>query len=253
MDFGVAFFVALSFAALSSVRAFAPSLVAACLLLAERGVSPESEPLVGAGMLVLLTLASVEFFADKIPTADHMMDAVGLLVRPLMGALTAVLVSGPSNAQSFTLNADGSFTYTPTAGFTGTDTFTYKANDGSADSNVATATIIVTASPAIPAPTMFTLRPERLVGAAVERCGVVVINEAPASAAPLLLSPPPSAPGPSGPREGPPRSERAGAARRVGAGPKPTAARRRVARRASPVPPLLESPPHERTGAPIFI
>ncbi len=59
--------------------------------------------------------------------------------------LTAVLVSGPSNAQSFTLNADGSFDYTPTAGFSGTDTFTYRANDGTGDSNLATVTITVEA------------------------------------------------------------------------------------------------------------
>ena len=43
-----------------------------------------------------------------------------------------------------TLNADGSFTYTPNANFNGTDSFTYKANDGTADSNVATVTITVT-------------------------------------------------------------------------------------------------------------
>jgi VCBS repeat-containing protein len=57
--------------------------------------------------------------------------------------LTAVLVTGPSNG-TLTLNANGSFTYTPAANFYGTDTFTYKANDGLADSNVATVTITVT-------------------------------------------------------------------------------------------------------------
>ncbi len=44
-----------------------------------------------------------------------------------------------------TLNADGSFTYTPAAGFTGTDSFTYLANDGALDSNAATVTIEVRA------------------------------------------------------------------------------------------------------------
>ena len=44
---------------------------------------------------------------------------------------------------TLTLNADGSFTYTPAANFNGTDSFTYKANDGTADSNVATVTITV--------------------------------------------------------------------------------------------------------------
>lgn len=57
-------------------------------------------------------------------------------------ALTAVQVSGPSNG-TLTLNADGSFTYTPDADFNGSDSFTYKANDGTADSNTATVTITV--------------------------------------------------------------------------------------------------------------
>jgi VCBS repeat-containing protein len=60
-------------------------------------------------------------------------------------SLTAILVSGPATAQSFTLNADGSFNYTPNNNFNGPDTFTYKANDGNSDSNVATVTITVTA------------------------------------------------------------------------------------------------------------
>ena len=37
--------------------------------------------------------------------------------------LSAVLDSGPANADSFTLNPDGSFTYTPTANFNGIDVF----------------------------------------------------------------------------------------------------------------------------------
>jgi len=58
--------------------------------------------------------------------------------------LTAVLVSGPSQAASFTLNSNGSFTYTPASNFFGTDSFTYKVNDGSVDSDAATVTITVT-------------------------------------------------------------------------------------------------------------
>ena len=46
---------------------------------------------------------------------------------------TAVLVSGPSNG-ALTLNADGSFTYTPNAGFDGSDSFTFVANDGTSSS-----------------------------------------------------------------------------------------------------------------------
>src|SRR5207249_6090059 len=51
--------------------------------------------------------------------------------------LTAVVVTGPSHG-TLALNANGSFTYTPAANFNGPDSFTYKANDGQADSNVAT-------------------------------------------------------------------------------------------------------------------
>jgi len=41
------------------------------------------------------------------------------------------------------LNADGTFTYTPDAGYSGDDQFTFKANDGSLDSNIATFNITV--------------------------------------------------------------------------------------------------------------
>jgi hypothetical protein len=57
--------------------------------------------------------------------------------------LTAILVSGPSQAQSFSLSADGSFDYVPNADFHGTDTFSYKASDGDLESNAATVTITV--------------------------------------------------------------------------------------------------------------
>jgi hypothetical protein len=59
--------------------------------------------------------------------------------------IAATLVSGPSNAASFALSPNGMFSYTPVANFTGTDTFTYKANDGGLDSGIATVTITVTA------------------------------------------------------------------------------------------------------------
>jgi VCBS repeat-containing protein len=54
--------------------------------------------------------------------------------------LTAVLQTGPTDGL-LTLNSNGSFTYTPNADFSGTDSFTYRANDGSANSNLATVTI----------------------------------------------------------------------------------------------------------------
>ena len=57
----------------------------------------------------------------------------------------AVAVSGPSNG-SVTINPDGSFAYTPATAFVGTDSFTYKAHDGTAESDKpATVTITVAA------------------------------------------------------------------------------------------------------------
>ncbi|UXA15896.1 Ig-like domain-containing protein [Mycobacterium sp. SMC-4] len=58
--------------------------------------------------------------------------------------LTVTLVTGPSNG-TLTLNADGSFTYTPNPDFHGSDSFTYTASDGLSASGVATVTITVTA------------------------------------------------------------------------------------------------------------
>ncbi len=51
-------------------------------------------------------------------------------------------VTGPANG-TLTMNPDGSFRYTPNANFNGTDSFTYKANDGSLDSMAAVVTITV--------------------------------------------------------------------------------------------------------------
>ena len=58
--------------------------------------------------------------------------------------LIAVLVTGPSHG-SLTLNANGSFSYTPAPDITGSDVFTYRASDGSLTSNVATVTLSVSA------------------------------------------------------------------------------------------------------------
>ena len=56
--------------------------------------------------------------------------------------LTAILVTEPTNG-SLTLNSDGTFSYTHDSSETVSDSFTYKANDNSIDSNVATVTITI--------------------------------------------------------------------------------------------------------------
>jgi VCBS repeat-containing protein len=61
-------------------------------------------------------------------------------------SLSAILVS-PAASGTVTLNANGSFSYSPNLNFTGTDSFTYQATDGIAESAVATVTISVTPKP----------------------------------------------------------------------------------------------------------
>jgi len=85
-------------------------------------------------------------------TALNVGAAQGVLANdtdPASGdTLSAVKMTDPSHGQ-LKLNNDGSFTYTPDANYNNTaansDTFTYKVNDGTADSNVATVNITVNA------------------------------------------------------------------------------------------------------------
>lgn len=71
--------------------------------------------------------AVADTFSTKRNTAINQ-PAPGVLGNdPVASDLTAALVSGPSHAASFTLNPDGSFSYTPSPGFVGTDSFTYEA------------------------------------------------------------------------------------------------------------------------------
>ena len=68
---------------------------------------------------------------------------------------TAVpIVAGPTTGGgTVTLNADGSFNYTPAPAFTGSDTFTYTVTNGQAPNDTATVTIQVDAPPSVTATT----------------------------------------------------------------------------------------------------
>jgi len=61
-------------------------------------------------------------------------------------ALAVASVSDPPHGTAV-VNADGTITYTPDAGYSGPDAFGYSATDGSAASNVATVSITVTPAP----------------------------------------------------------------------------------------------------------
>jgi VCBS repeat-containing protein len=73
-------------------------------------------------------------------------DAPGVLENdsdPEGSPLTAELVTLPGHAIVFSLSENGSFSYTPDLGFTGSDSFTYRVSDGSLQSDPVTVTITV--------------------------------------------------------------------------------------------------------------
>lgn len=85
---------------------------------------------------------------DNVLTADGLaLNPAGVLNNDVAGTgpgpLAVSLVSDVSNGV-LALNGDGTFTYTPTPDFSGSDMFTYVANDGGPVSNVAAAAITVT-------------------------------------------------------------------------------------------------------------
>ena len=63
---------------------------------------------------------------------------------------STVVANGTRGSAAITDAATGAFTYTPNADATGTDTFTFKASDGTLNSNVAT--VMVTITPVNDAP-----------------------------------------------------------------------------------------------------
>ena len=85
---------------------------------------------------------------DSYSTAENtslVISAPGLLLNDTHSSgstLTAVWVSNPING-TLILNPNGAFTYQPKADWYGTDSYTYKANDGLSNSNIATVTIKV--------------------------------------------------------------------------------------------------------------
>ncbi|MEZ6061185.1 MAG: DUF4347 domain-containing protein [Planctomycetaceae bacterium] len=70
---------------------------------------------------------------------------------PENNSLTAALLSGPAHATAFTLNPDGSFSYSHDGSETTSDTFTYEVSDGLG--GTATATVTLTVTPGNDAPT----------------------------------------------------------------------------------------------------
>jgi hypothetical protein len=62
---------------------------------------------------------------------------------PESSAISASLVSNPSHGSVSNFQSNGTFSYTPTSGYAGFDSFTYRVNDGTTDSNTVAASIAV--------------------------------------------------------------------------------------------------------------
>jgi VCBS repeat-containing protein len=82
--------------------------------------------------------------------------------------LTYALVNGPQHG-TIQFKADGTFTYTPHADYNGTDSFTFKANDGTGDSNVSTINLNISPVNDLPAADdgTVTLKEDNVVKSAV--------------------------------------------------------------------------------------
>ena len=134
-------FTANSAATTLTFRDLSPSTVNLDLLLDNVRISAVATPVNTAPVAVADSYSTSMDAALVVPAA-------GLLANDTdaqADVLTAVLNAGPSHG-SVSLNANGGFTYTPDAGYTGGDSFTYHANDGSLDSNIVTVSITVNAT-----------------------------------------------------------------------------------------------------------
>ncbi|MRR05413.1 MAG: hypothetical protein EG828_00485 [Deltaproteobacteria bacterium] len=98
--------------------------------------------------------------------------------------LTAQLVTGTSHG-ALTLNSDGSFTYIPAAAYTGSDSFTYVASDGTNSSNTAEVDISVSQAATL---NSLSLNPTSVSGGATSQGTVTLSGPAPSGGAVVTLS-----------------------------------------------------------------
>ncbi|MEO8681505.1 MAG: Ig-like domain-containing protein, partial [Vicinamibacterales bacterium] len=90
-------------------------------------------------------VANNDFYQASEDTTLSVPAAAGLLANDTdveNDPLTAVLVTLPAHGM-LTLGANGGFSYTPALNYAGPDAFTYRANDGTENGNIATAQILV--------------------------------------------------------------------------------------------------------------
>ncbi|HUQ30890.1 MAG TPA: Ig-like domain-containing protein, partial [Pyrinomonadaceae bacterium] len=107
------------------------------------------------GSLKVSPLAFAESYNTSVNTPLNI-PAPGVLMNdtgtPAPSAQT-ITAGATTQGGTVTLNADGSFLYTPATGFTGADTFTYTATNGLSPDDTATVTINVDEGPTVTATT----------------------------------------------------------------------------------------------------
>jgi subtilisin family serine protease len=85
--------------------------------------------------------------AQSVTTPEDTAKTITLSATDANGdTLSYIIVNGPSKGSLSSIFNTNQVTYTPNANYNGSDSFTFKANDGKVDSNLATVSITVTAT-----------------------------------------------------------------------------------------------------------
>lgn len=137
-------------AGVAYIRCASPLAESAIVQMNETETDTNSPPVANADIYEMIEGSTLAIAAPGVLGNDS---------DPESNSLTPVLVSDVNNGV-LTLNATGSFTYTPVEGWSGADSFTYQANDGLANSALATVLIAVTARPKVVSATSVMTRRE---------------------------------------------------------------------------------------------
>ena len=98
------------------------------------------------------------------------------------------VTDGTKGSAVITNAATGAYTYTPNAGASGSDSFTFKANDGTVDSNIATVNVTITAGGADPSLVGYWTMDETSGTVAHDTGGDSVVNDATTVGAPTFVA-----------------------------------------------------------------